>query len=90
LVGRTGLVGVVGLRNMALSKSSASSIEVRSLDDREWTSDFASRSARALVGDFRALGRPSSSIVFPRDRVGARVSVRLRMVMPWRCLSLRF
>jgi hypothetical protein len=32
----------------------------------------------------------SSSNVFPRGREGLVVSVRLRMVMPWRCRSLRF
>jgi hypothetical protein len=64
--------------------------DVRSLDDRECASPLLSRIASALVGDFSVLGTASSSIVLPRDREGVEVSVRLRMVMPWRCRSLRF
>jgi hypothetical protein len=64
--------------------------DVRSLDDREWASPLLSRIASALVGDFSVLGTASSSIVLPRDLEGVEASVRLRMVMPWRCRSLRF
>jgi hypothetical protein len=63
---------------------------LRSLEDREWARLLLSRMANALVGDLSVLGMASSSIVFPRDLEGASVSVRLRMVMPWRCRSLRF
>jgi hypothetical protein len=61
-----------------------------SLDEREWVKDLVSRSVSVLVGDLSVLGNASSSMVLPRDVVGARDRVRLRMVMPWRCLSLRF
>jgi hypothetical protein len=64
--------------------------DLRSLDDRECASPLLSRFASALVGDLRVLGMASSSIVFPRDLFGLAVRVRLRMVMPWRCRSLRF
>ena len=49
-----------------------------------------------MVGDLRALGMASSSMVLPRERVGVGAGagagdrVRLRMAMPWRCRSLRF
>ena len=90
LVGLTGRVGVAGLRRLPWSKRSSSWTLLRSLDDRDWVSDLLSRSVNVLVGDLSALGSASSSIVFPRDLVGASVNVRLRMVMPCRCLSLRF
>jgi hypothetical protein len=77
------LVGEVGSCSAPLGS-------FRSLEDRECARPLLSRSASALVGDLSVLGSASSSIVFPRDRKGLEVSVRLRMVMPWRCLSLRF
>ena len=64
--------------------------DLRSLDDLECSSIWLSRWARSLVGDLKAFGRDSSSIVFPRGRSGDRVRVRLRKEMPWRCLSFRF
>lgn len=90
LVGLTGRAGALGVCRLPWSKRSSSSMLLRSLDEREWGKGLLSRSASVLVGDLSALGNASSSIVFPRDLVGARDKVRLRMVMPWRCLSLRF
>ncbi len=64
--------------------------DLRSLEDLECSSLWLSLWARSLVGVWKALGRDSSSIVFPRKRDGDRVRARLRRETPWRCLSFRF
>jgi hypothetical protein len=79
----------VGSRKPPLLRR-VSSGDVRSLEDRECASPLLSLKASALVGDLSVLGMASSSMVRPRDFGGVVVSVRLRIVMPWRCLSLRF
>ena len=86
-----GLVAVFGAgsRKPPLLRR-VSSGEVRSLEDRECARPLLSLRASALVGDLSVLGIASSSMVRPRDFGGDKLSVRLRMVMPWRCLSLRF
>jgi hypothetical protein len=83
-------VGVAGSCMAPLPCCSELLGNLRSFDDRECARPLLSRNAKALVGDFNVLGNASSSIVFPRDREGLHVSVRLRIVMPWRCRSLRF
>jgi hypothetical protein len=85
-----GLVDFGGVAGSRMLSMPCPLDDVRSLDDREWASPLLSRIASALVGDFSVLGTASSSIVFPRDLEGVAASVRLRMVMPWRCRSLRF
>jgi hypothetical protein len=89
-LGREDFVGVVGSSRLPLLWRDALSVVLRSLDDLECASALLSLSARALVGDLRVLGIASSSMVFPRDLKGVVVSVRLRIVMPWRCLNFRF
>jgi len=88
--GLLGFGGVVGSPESPFSRRSELLEGLRSLDDRECARPLLSRMANALVGDFSVLGIASSSMVLPRDLEEANVSVRLRMVMPCRCLSFRF
>ena len=55
---------------------------INSFDDLECSSFGASRCARALAGVFRAYGRDSSSIVFPRGRFAGGVRDKFRRETP--------
>lgn len=66
------------------------SLDLRSLDERECSSLRLSRWARAFVGVFSDEGIASSSMVPRRGLAGDCTRVKLRIVMPWRCLIFRF
>lgn len=80
----------MGSRRLSLLRRGAASVDFSWLDDRECARPLFSLSASTFVGDLSVLGIASSSIVLPRGLEGGVVSVRLRIVMPWRCRSLRF
>ncbi len=88
--GLAGLVGVVGSRALPLLCRSVRWAAFRSLDDREWANPLLSLRANAFVGDLSVLGIAPSSAVCLRSREVVGVRVRFRIVMPCRCLSLRF
>ncbi len=73
---------------LSVSESSAffcpirSGRDLRSLEDLECSSVCLSLWARTLVGFLKALGRDSSSMVFPWKRDRDRVRARLRKEMP--------
>lgn len=78
-----------GLSFVGLSRSGSSldkpfsdGGDLRSFEDLECSSLWLSRSARSFVGDLKALGRDSSSIVLPRDRADGRERDKLRSDMP--------
>jgi hypothetical protein len=88
--GREGLAWSFFFRRSPFPCDAEPSEKRRSLEERECSSFLLSRCARTLAGDLRVDGMASSSKVLPRCRPGLETSVRLRIVIPWRCLSFRF
>lgn len=85
-----------GLPFVSAESVTASSFSVRRSEElRECSRVRCSRKAKALAGDMRLLGRPSSSMVFVRFRVelgeeGVEVKERLRRDIETMFRSLRF
>ena len=79
-----------GLLSLLLLWSFPLSLDLRSLNDRDWCRDLSASWARtSFDGVCSVVGMSSSSIVFPRP-LGGGVTTKLRTEMPCRCRSLRF
>ena len=79
-----------GLLSLLLLWSFPLSLDLRSLNDRDWCRDLPASWARtSFDGVCSVVGISSSSIVFPRP-LGGGVTTKLRTEMPCRCRSLRF